>query len=277
MPRNSSGTCSKALPDFIAGDDIRATDANNVNDDFVSMLTDSLSRSGKGGLQANMDAGGFRITNLQAGNASGHAVEYDQFNALSTIVTTSKANSGANTDITSLNSPALGSATATTQPPGDNTTKVGTTAFVKEAVDALGAALNASNLTSGTVPQARLTGTFGTTGTAPFFAPRAWVNFDGTRDTTNTVSTANTDRLIKASGNVTKVTRQSLGKYRIEFTTPMPDASFAVLATRSGSTGGSYILSGVPGMKSTTNVDVQNVRADVGLNDDDDCNVVILR
>jgi hypothetical protein len=40
------------------------------------------------------------------------------------------AASGANTDITSLASPELGSATATTQAPGDNSTKVATTAFV---------------------------------------------------------------------------------------------------------------------------------------------------
>jgi len=41
------------------------------------------------------------------------------------------AASGANTDITSLNSPALGSATATTQTSTDSSTKVATTAFVK--------------------------------------------------------------------------------------------------------------------------------------------------
>jgi hypothetical protein len=40
------------------------------------------------------------------------------------------AASGANTDITSLASPALGSATATTQAASDNSTKVATTAFV---------------------------------------------------------------------------------------------------------------------------------------------------
>ena len=41
------------------------------------------------------------------------------------------AASGANSDITSLNSPAIGSATATTQAAGDNSTKVATTAFVR--------------------------------------------------------------------------------------------------------------------------------------------------
>ncbi len=41
---------------------------------------------------------------------------------------------GANTDITSLNAPALGAATATTQAVSDNSTKVATTAFVKGVV-----------------------------------------------------------------------------------------------------------------------------------------------
>jgi len=41
---------------------------------------------------------------------------------------------GANTDITSLASPALAGATATTQTAGDNTTKVATTAFVTTAI-----------------------------------------------------------------------------------------------------------------------------------------------
>lgn len=46
------------------------------------------------------------------------------------------AASGANTDITSLNAPALGAATATTQAASDNTTKVATTAQVQLAIAA---------------------------------------------------------------------------------------------------------------------------------------------
>lgn len=45
----------------------------------------------------------------------------------------SYAASGANGDITSLNAPALGAATATTQASTDNSTKVATTAFVKSS------------------------------------------------------------------------------------------------------------------------------------------------
>ena len=67
-----------------------------------------------------------------------------------------------------------------------------------------------------------------TTGSAPAYACRAWVNFDGTRDTTGAVSTANTNRLIRASGNVTSVLRNSVGDYTITFTTAMSDANYSV-------------------------------------------------
>lgn len=81
-----------------------------------------------------------------------------------------------------------------------------------------------------------------TTGSAPAYACRAWVNFDGTRDTTGAVSTANTNRLIRASGNVTSVLRNATGDYTITFTTPMSDANYAVSGncialTNSGSIG----------------------------------------
>jgi len=59
-------------------------------------------------------------------------------------------------------------------------------------------------------------------GSAPSYACRAWVNFDGTKDTTGATSTANTNRLIVASGNVTSVFRNSQGNYTVTFTTPMP-------------------------------------------------------
>jgi len=67
----------------------------------------------------------------------------------------------------------------------------------------------------------------GTTGSAPSYACRAWVNFDGTRDTTGAVSTANTNRFIRSSGNVTSVLRNSTGSYTITFTTAMSDANFS--------------------------------------------------
>jgi hypothetical protein len=67
-----------------------------------------------------------------------------------------------------------------------------------------------------------------TTGSAPAYACRAWVNFDGTRDTTGAVSSANTNRLIRSSGNVTSVLRNSTGNYTITFTTAMSDSDYSV-------------------------------------------------
>jgi hypothetical protein len=62
----------------------------------------------------------------------------------------------------------------------------------------------------------------------PIYACRAWVNFDGSKDTTGAASTANTNRLIRASGNVSSVLRNSVGNYTVNFTTAMPDANYAV-------------------------------------------------
>ena len=65
----------------------------------------------------------------------------------------------------------------------------------------------------------------------PIYACRAWVNFDGTRDTTNTASTANTNRLIRASGNVASVLRNGPGDYTITFTAAMPNVNYVVNGT----------------------------------------------
>jgi hypothetical protein len=50
----------------------------------------------------------------------------------------------------------------------------------------------------------------------PEFRCRAWVNFDGTTGA------------IRASGNVSSVTRNATGVYTLNFTTAMPDANYAV-------------------------------------------------
>ena len=57
-------------------------------------------------------------------------------------------------------------------------------------------------------------------GTAPLYFARAWVNFNGT----GTVA-------IRTSGNVTSITDHGTGQYTINFTTSMPDASYALSGT----------------------------------------------
>lgn len=62
-------------------------------------------------------------------------------------------------------------------------------------------------------------------GTAPIYACRAWVHFDGT----GTLS-------VKASGNVSSVTDLGAGSYRVNFVNGMPDENFAT-ACFSGNNG----------------------------------------
>ena len=63
------------------------------------------------------------------------------------------------------------------------------------------------------------------------YSCRAWVSFDGTKDTTGAVSIANTNRLIRGSGNVTSVLRNAAGDYTINFTTAMTDANYCAVGT----------------------------------------------
>jgi hypothetical protein len=87
-------------------------------------------------------------------------------------------------------------------------------------------AVATDQIANSAVTAAKLSGA--QTGSAPIYGCRAWVNFDGTKDINGNTSTSNTDRLIRASGNVSSVKRNSLGDYTINFTTAMPNANYAV-------------------------------------------------
>lgn len=70
---------------------------------------------------------------------------------------------------------------------------------------------------TGTIATAESTlAQFNASGSAPVYACRAWVNFNGT----GTVA-------IRASGNVTSITDNGTGDYTVNFTTAMPDANYA--------------------------------------------------
>ena len=68
------------------------------------------------------------------------------------------------------------------------------------------------------VTPAGLRAGFNATGTAPIYACRAWVNFNGT----GTVA-------IRASGNVSSITDNGVGDYTVNFTTAMQDANYAAV------------------------------------------------
>jgi hypothetical protein len=57
-------------------------------------------------------------------------------------------------------------------------------------------------------------------GSAPIYAARAWVNFNGT----GTVA-------IRASGNVSSITDNGTGDYTVNFTTAMPDVNYSAVAS----------------------------------------------
>ena len=86
--------------------------------------------------------------------------------------------------------------------------------------------LNGANISSGNIAAARITNALNASGSAPIYACRAWVNFNGT----GTVA-------IRASGNVSSITDNTVGDYTVNFTTAMPDANYSAV-TNSGGTSG---------------------------------------
>ena len=98
------------------------------------------------------------------------------------------------TNVAAIASAALtGTPTAPTAAAATNTTQIATTAYTRTAIPDV---LNA-------------------TGSAPVYACRAWVNFNGT----GTVA-------IRASGNVSSITDNGTGDYTVNFTTDMEDANY---------------------------------------------------
>ena len=75
---------------------------------------------------------------------------------------------------------------------------------------------------------------FNASGTAPVYACRAWVNFNGT----GTVA-------IRSSGNVSSITDNNTGDYTVNFTTAMPDADYAVDGITTQSTSGTNVCVGI--------------------------------
>lgn len=105
-----------------------------------------------------------------------------------------------------LASPTLtGTPTAPTAAVGTTTTQIATTAFVSAGVGVANSSLVKTALNA--------------SGSAPIYACRGWVNFNGT----GTVA-------IRASGNVSSITDNATGNYTVNFTTAMPDANYATSA-----------------------------------------------
>ena len=97
---------------------------------------------------------------------------------------------------------------------------------------------------------------FNVTGSAPVFACRAWVNFDGSGPT------------IRESGNVSSITDQGIGTFTVNFTNAMPDNEFAIFGTSNDLTGALRQLCAPEFEPTTTQVDIITQRSDTGTRQD---------
>jgi len=103
-------------------------------------------------------------------------------------------------------------------------------------------------------------------GSAPVYACRAWVNFNGT----GTVA-------IRASGNVSSITDTGVGNYTVNFTTAMPDLDFSTSVTAGSRAGGATNI-GSCAAQATTSVAVQSYAYNINsFNDVDQMAIAVFR
>jgi hypothetical protein len=105
------------------------------------------------------------------------------------------------------------------------------------------------------------------TGAAPIYAARAWVNFNGASGA------------IRSSGNISSVTRNSLGQYTITILDNMPDANYAVSGTSSGADAANdeMILYVAAGTMAAGSVRVRTSSGSGNANDESIVSVIIHR
>jgi hypothetical protein len=100
-----------------------------------------------------------------------------------------------------------GTPTAPTASTGTNTTQIATTEFVNSEIS------NDVGVANSSLVKTALNAS----GSAPIYACRAWVNFNGI----GTVA-------IRASGNVSSITDNGGGDYTVNFATAMSDANYSI-------------------------------------------------
>ena len=156
-------------------------------------------------------------------------------------------------DVAAINSPAFtGTPTAPTAVVGTNDTQIATTAFATAQIAqdapsktgtgatgtwAINISGNASNASFATAAASATTADKFTTtsGSAPAYAIRAWANIFGW----------GSGPYIANSGNVASLTYNGPGDYTINFTTPMPNANYSIVATANNYNDGQMLNVGV--------------------------------
>ena len=118
-----------------------------------------------------------------------------------------------------------------------------------------GAATNTTQLATTAYTRTAIRYVMHAYGAAPLYACRAWVNFNGT----GTVA-------IRASGNVSSITDQGVGKYRVNIATDMEDANYVVTGSITGGTANSDRAAVVPleGSRLSGSVEVESRQGNSG-------------
>lgn len=139
-----------------------------------------------------------------------------------------------------LASPALtGTPTVPTAAVGTNTTQAASTAFVVAEIPnrvpqasetvagkieiATSAEAAAGTDTARAITPSGLRGGLNASGSAPIYACRAWLNFNGTGTPA-----------FRGSGNISSIIDNGIGDYTIVFTTPMPDENYVFVGCGAG-------------------------------------------
>lgn len=100
-------------------------------------------------------------------------------------------------------------------------------------------AVTTAKINNAAITAAKLNGA--QTGSAPIYGCRAWVNFNGARNATDTgASTNGANVFVRASGNVASVLKNEVGNYTVTFATAMPDANYAIVNGSSQSVASLY-------------------------------------
>ena len=271
MARDGSGGYSVASSSWnpaTNGNSATASDWNALLSDMVTAIEGSVAADGQTPMTGNLQMGNNKATGLAAATTLGDALRLENLIAGADIASASTVTIPLEGNYFKI--------TGTTTITGFASTRAGRTVWVtfSEILTLTSSASfslpDSANITTAAGDTAlfvfdgtnwicqlyiplvltpvKLKANMNASGSAPMYACRAWVRFNGTTGA------------ILASGNVSGVVRNTAGDYTITFATAMPDANYAVVGAGDAQSGNYTSLA----VQSTANVTVNSVRIQTG-------------